>query len=194
MNDLNKPKRPSPYIGTKAQGVIPDIFIENSFSKDDERLWVPLSPGRWSRPLCLNISQGYWVHLTKVVGGGFLSRHKHPAPVHGFVIKGSWRYLEHDWVAKEGSYLFEPPGEIHTLVVDEDCEEMITLFHNSGALLYCDENGKTIGSTDVFDRVEAARKHFKNVGLGEDFVNQFIRWQKELLISYKLNILQLRIK
>jgi 2,4'-dihydroxyacetophenone dioxygenase len=194
MNDLNKPKTPSPYIGTKPQEVIPDIFIQDSFSKDDERLWLPLSPGRWSRTLWLNISQGYWVHLTKVVGGGFLSRHKHPAPVHGFVIKGSWRYLEHDWVAKEGSYLFEPPGEIHTLVVDEDCEEMITLFHNSGALLYCDENGKTIGSTDVFDRVEAARKHFKNVGLGEDFVNQFIRWQKELLISYKLNILQLRIK
>ena len=52
---------------------------------------------------------------------------------------------------------------------------MVTLFHDSGALLYCDENGKNMGSTDVFDRVEAARKHFKNVGLGEDFVNQFIR-------------------
>ena len=110
-----------------------------------------------------------------VIGGGFLSRHRHPAPVHGFVIKGSWRYLEHDWVAKEGSYLFEPPGEIHTLVVDQDCDEMITLFHNSGALLYCDENGKTINSTDVFDRVDAARKHFVKVGLGEDYVNQFIR-------------------
>ena len=123
--------------------------IEDSFSKKDNRLWVPLSPGRWSRPLCYNISQGYWVHLTKVIGGGFLSRHRHPAPVHGFVIKGSWRYLEHDWVAKEGSYLFEPPGEIHTLVVDEDCEEMITLFHNSGALIYCDKDGNTVGSTDV---------------------------------------------
>ena len=115
------------------------------------------------------------MHLTKVIGGGFLSRHKHPAPVHGFVIKGSWRYLEHNWVATEGSYLFEPPGEVHTLVVNDDCEEMITLFHNSGALIYCDENGKTIGSTDVFDRVDACRKHFIEVGLGKDFVNQFIR-------------------
>ena len=52
---------------------------------------------------------------------------------------------------------------------------MITLFHNSGALLYCDESGKTINSTDVFDRVDAARKHFVKVGLGEDYVNQFIR-------------------
>jgi len=166
MNDQSKPVIPKAYNGPKPQGIIPDIFIQDSFSKDDDRLWVPLSPGRWSRPLCFNISQGYWVHLTKVI---------HPAPVHGFVIKGSWRYLEHDWVAREGSYLFEPPGEIHTLVVDDDCDEMITLFHNSGALLYCDENGKTINSTDVFDRVKAAREHFVKVGLGEDYVNQFIR-------------------
>tara|TARA_B100000989_G_scaffold184349_1_gene138784 strand:- start:174 stop:701 length:528 start_codon:yes stop_codon:yes gene_type:complete len=164
-----------PYEEINLSTKISDIFIQDSFSKDDDRLWVPLSPGRWSRPLCYNISQGYWVHLTKVIGGGFLSRHKHPAPVHGFVIKGSWRYLEHDWVAKEGSYLFEPPGEIHTLVVDDNCDEMITLFHNSGALLYCDESGNTIGSTDVFDRIEAARKHFIEVGLGEKFIDQFIR-------------------
>jgi len=175
MDDFTKNIFPPPYSGPKTGNIIPDIFIEDSFSKDDDRLWVPLSPGRWSRPLCYNISQGYWVHLTKVIGGGFLSRHRHPAPVHGFVIKGSWRYLEHDWVAKEGSYLFEPPGEIHTLVVDEDCEEMITLFHNSGALIYCDEDGNTVGTTDVFDRIEAAKKHFIKVGLGEEYVNQFIR-------------------
>jgi len=113
--------------------------------------------------------------LTKVKGGGFLSRHRHPAPVHGFVIKGSWRYLEHDWVAGPGSYLFEPPGEIHTLVVDEDCDEMITLFHNTGALIYCDEDGVATGTTDVFDRIDACRKHFEDVGLGADYVENFIR-------------------
>ena len=52
---------------------------------------------------------------------------------------------------------------------------MITLFHNSGALLYCDEEGKSIGSTDVFDRVKAARDHYEEVGLGTDFVKRFIR-------------------
>ena len=52
---------------------------------------------------------------------------------------------------------------------------MVTLFHNSEALLYCDENGKNIGSTDVFDGVEATRKHFKNIRLIQDFANQFIR-------------------
>ena len=85
MNDFIKPTLPATYNGPKPQGAIPDIFVQDSFSKNDDRLWVPLSPGRWSRPLCFNISQGYWVHLTKVIGGGFLSRHRHPAPVHGFV-------------------------------------------------------------------------------------------------------------
>ena len=71
MDDIKKLNTPSAYNGPKPQGAIPDIFIQDSFSKDDERLWVPLAPGRWSRPLCFNISQGYWVHLTKVIGGGF---------------------------------------------------------------------------------------------------------------------------
>lgn len=171
----SKPAIPAPYTGPNVVGGLDEIFIQDAFADDDERLWVPLAPDRWSRPLCLNVSQGYWVHLTKVKGGGFLSRHRHPAPVHGFVIKGTWRYLEHDWVAGPGSYLFEPPGEIHTLVVDEDCDEMITLFHNTGAIIYCDENGKTTGTTDVFDRVEACRKHFIDVGLGADYVDNFIR-------------------
>tara|TARA_B100000780_G_scaffold64743_1_gene42433 strand:- start:2186 stop:2344 length:159 start_codon:yes stop_codon:yes gene_type:complete len=52
---------------------------------------------------------------------------------------------------------------------------MITLFYNSEALFHCDEKGKTLVSNNIFYRVEAARKHFKNVGLDKDFLNQFIR-------------------
>ena len=105
---------------------------------------------------------------------GVISRHRHPAPVHGFVINGTWRYLERDWVAIAGSYLYEPPGDVHTLIVDEG-NTMITLFFNTGALLYCDEEGKTTHSTDVFDRIQVARDHYENVGLGADFVKRFIR-------------------
>ena len=164
-------KKYSPLI---PQDMTDELFWRDGVTPDDERLWVPNGPGRWSRPLCLNVSQGYWVHITKVTKAGVVSRHRHPAPVHGFVIEGKWRYLERDWVATAGSYLYEPPGDVHTLVVDEG-DTMKTLFNNTGALLYCDENGKTIGSTDVFDRVKAARNHFEEVGLGTDFVKQFIR-------------------
>jgi hypothetical protein len=104
-----------------------------------------------------------------------LSRHRHPAPVHGYVIKGAWRYLEHDWVARAGMYVFEPPGEVHTLVVDDDVEEMITLFHVSGALVYYDEHDRPTSHDDVHTKIAMCHRHFVRVGLGEGFVEQFVR-------------------
>jgi 2,4'-dihydroxyacetophenone dioxygenase len=54
------------------------------------------------------------------------------------VFKGRWHYLEHLWWAEEGSYAFEPPGDIHTLEVPDDVEEMATMFHVTGAYIYVD--------------------------------------------------------
>ena len=83
---------------------------------DDERMWVPQANNVWFRPLCLNRSTGYWMNLLRVRRAGVLSRHRHPNAVHGLVLKGRWRYLEHDWIAEEGSYVFEPPAKpIHLL-------------------------------------------------------------------------------
>ena len=165
------PPRYSPLVPPDMQD---EIFWADGCAPEDERLWVPVGHGRWSRPLCFNVSQGYWVHLTKVTEAGVVSRHRHPAPVHGFVLEGRWRYLERDWVATAGSYLYEPPGDVHTLVVDPG-DSMVTLFHNTGALLYCDEDGQVTGTTDVFDRIAIARRHFEEVGLGADYVKRFIR-------------------
>lgn len=141
----------------------------------DERLWVPQAENVWFRPLLLNTVNGEWVNLLRVRRSGVLSRHRHPAPVHGYVIKGSWRYLEHDWVAREGTYVFEPPGELHTLVVDEGVEEMITFFHVCGALIYFDDRGRPVGHDDVHTKIAMCRRHFVEVGLGEKFVERFIR-------------------
>ena len=142
---------------------------------DDERLWVPQAENVWFRPLLLNTVNGEWVNLLRVRKSGVLSRHRHPAPVHGYVIKGSWRYLEHDWIAREGMYVFEPPGEIHTLVVDDGVEEMITLFHVSGALIYIDDAGRTCGWDDVHVKIDMCRRHFTQVGLGDNALQAFIR-------------------
>lgn len=141
---------------------------------DDERLWVPQAPNVWFRPLLLNRVTGEWVNLLRVRRAGMLSRHLHPAPVHGYVIKGSWRYLEHNWIARAGMYVFEPPGEIHTLVVD-DADEMITLFHVSATLIYFDDQMKPCGHDDVHTKIEMCRRHFDAVGLGASFVEQFVR-------------------
>ena len=142
---------------------------------DDERLWVPQAEKIWFRPLLLNTTNGEWVNLLRIAKGGVMNRHRHPAPVYGYVLKGQWSYLEHDWVAKPGMFVFEPPGEIHTLVVDENSDDMITLFHVFGALVYFDENDKPIQHDDVHTKIEMCRSHFEQVGLGADFVKQFIR-------------------
>jgi hypothetical protein len=110
---------------------------------------------------------------------GVLSRHIHPSWVTGYVIKGAWRYLEHDWVARAGAFVYEPPGEIHTLVVDEavgaEVTEMITLFNIHGAMVYVDEAGHPTGYEDVFTKLAMCRKHYADCGLGAGYVDTFVR-------------------
>ena len=142
---------------------------------DDERVWVPQAEAVWFRPLMLNTVQGQWCNLLRVRRAGILSRHLHPNPVHGFVLKGKWRYREHDWVADEGSYVFEPPGEIHTLLVPEEVPEMITFFNITGCMLYLDEHNRHVGYEDVFTKIDMCRRHYIEVGLGADYVDRFVR-------------------
>ena len=154
-------------------GIQPEIAMQAV--PDDERVWVPQAPGVWFRPLLLNTVTGSWCNLLRVRKAGVLSRHIHPSWVTGYVIRGAWRYLEHDWVATEGSYVFEPPGETHTLVVPEDVEEMITYFQVNGVMYYVNPWGKNLGYEDVFTKIDMCRAHFARVGLGNDYVNTFIR-------------------
>jgi quercetin dioxygenase-like cupin family protein len=149
--------------------VLPDVISE------DERLWVPTADKVWIRPLFLSVSQGYWITATRIRRSGIISKHSHTQAVHCHVLKGSWRYLEHDWVANEGSYVYEPPGGTHTLVVDEGVGEMITTFQVHGSMVYLDKDDSLQGYDDVFTRVEQCRRHFEAVGLGASYVENFIR-------------------
>jgi quercetin dioxygenase-like cupin family protein len=164
----------SPYRHSQPVDSPPELVIPNAIPTD-ERIWVPVEENVWFRPLLLSASRGYWMNLLRVRKSGVLSRHRHPQPVHGFVLKGEWRYLEHDWVATEGGYVYEAPGETHTLVVDAHVEEMITLFQVNGAMIYVDPDGGTVGYDDVFTRIEKCRTHYAGNGLGATYIDQFIR-------------------
>ena len=94
-----------PYRHPQPKESPPELVVPNAIPTD-ERVWVPVDV--WFRPLLLAVSRG----LKK---SGVLSRHRHPQPVHAFVLKDKWRCLEHDWVAREGSYAYDAPGETHTL-------------------------------------------------------------------------------
>jgi quercetin dioxygenase-like cupin family protein len=163
-----------PYRHPQPANSPPELVIPDAIPAD-ERVWVPLEENVWFRPLCLSVAHGYWTNLLRVRRAGVLSRHRHPMPVHGFVLKGEWRYLEHDWEATAGSYVFEPPGETHTLVVPDDVEEMITFFQVNGAMIYVDPEGRTTGYDDVFTRIDRCRRHYDACGLGAGYVDRFLR-------------------
>lgn len=158
-------------------GIAPDIFVGGALDLDggDPREWVPQAPDVSFRPLVLCASQGYYVNILRVRAAGVLSRHRHSGPVHAFTLRGTWRYLEHDWVAKAGDYAFEPAGETHTLVVPEGVMEMATLFHVTGGYTYVDPYGKALGYEDVFTKLDAARRHYEQAGLGAAYADRYVR-------------------
>jgi 2,4'-dihydroxyacetophenone dioxygenase len=153
--------------------VPPEIAV--SAMPEDDRVWVPQAADVYFRPLLLNTVTGQWCNLLKVTRSGIVSRHRHPSVVLGYVLKGEWKYHEHDWVASAGSFVYEPPGEIHTLAVPEHCDEMITFFNITGAMIYVDDAGTQIGYEDTFTKIQLCREHYAANGLGADFVDQFIR-------------------
>jgi 2,4'-dihydroxyacetophenone dioxygenase len=164
------------YRGEQPYGVPDDLIIPGVLNlDDDENLWVPQSQDVFFRPLLLSASQGFFVNILRVRRSGVLSRHRHAGPVHAITLKGRWHYLEHEWWAEAGGYSFEPPGDIHTLVVPDGIDEMVTLFHVTGAYIYVDPDGTPTGVEDVFTKIAHARQHYEAVGLGADYVNQFIR-------------------
>lgn len=106
--------------------------------------WVPQGSGNvWFKPLRICLEQNRWTNLLKVTKNGIVNRHRHLSEVEGWVIQGSWHYLEHDWTANAGDFVYEPLGDIHTLVADvaDEDQPMITLFSIHGDIEYVDEHG-----------------------------------------------------
>ncbi|KAF7551881.1 hypothetical protein G7Z17_g4722 [Cylindrodendrum hubeiense] len=175
-NNAQEDDSKAAYRGPPLPNVPDDVVVPGALDIEcDERLWVPQAPDVWFRPLLFSVSQGYFVNILRVRKSGILSRHRHAGPVHATVLRGRWHYLEHPWWATEGGYAFEPPGDIHTLEVPEDVKEMVTLFHVTGAYIYVDPDGNPVGIEDVFSKLQKARKHYEEVGLGASFADQFIR-------------------
>ena len=122
---------------------LPDQAIQS-----DELPWVPQGERVWFKPLRFDLTRGQWINVLKVTGEGRVNRHRHTgSQVLGYCLQGSWRYLERDWMARPGTLVYEPPGDIHTLVVD-GAEEMVTLFILEGSVQYLDDEDRLIHQDD----------------------------------------------
>src|SRR5262249_55964591 len=80
---------------------------------------------------------------------GVIGTHKHRGTVVMICLEGSARYLEYDWVAGPGDFIYETPGLIHTLVSDNPTG--VKLFGwLQGPLEFYDEHGSFVETTDVW--------------------------------------------
>jgi 2,4'-dihydroxyacetophenone dioxygenase len=90
-------------------------------------------------------STGRWMVKLRGPAGGNLGIHRHYGSVFALTLRGAWRYLEHDWVARTGDIVAETPGSVHTLVLQEESE---VFFIVEGALEYLDSQGGSLAHED----------------------------------------------
>lgn len=130
----------------------------------DSLPWVPQGDRVWFRPLRFDLANGRWVNVLRVSGGGRVNRHRHSGgQVLGYCLEGAWRYLERDWEARPGTFIYEPPGDIHTLVTGGS--GMTTLFLLEGVIQYLDDSDTVVAQDDVFTKLQRYLDYCRAEGL-----------------------------
>ncbi len=152
-------------------------FVTN-INVDDSSRWIPYAEGVWVQPCCFNVTTGGFSVMLKALPGAKLGIHYHVGTVRGYTLAGHWRYLEHDWIAKAGTFIYEPAGEAHTLVVTDDSPEpALILFIVEGGLIYLDKpaDGGFAAYEDGFTVLDFCRKYYRGAGLDPQQLDELIR-------------------
>jgi hypothetical protein len=116
----------------------------------DELPFVDIGDGAQLQLLQVDIEQGLWVIRSKFPPGYLVQTHKHTGAVYAFTLAGAWKYVEYPEINRAGSYLFEPAGSIHTLMVPDDVDGMTDVwFAIYGANLNLDDEGNVTSVIDA---------------------------------------------
>jgi hypothetical protein len=132
----------------------------------------------WLQPCSFNLSAGSLSLVLKALPGASLGIHYHVGSVHGYTLSGHWGYVEYDWTAKPGTFIYEPPGEAHTLVIRKDSPEpAIIFFMIEGGLVYLDKpvDGGFAAFEDAFTALEFFRAGYRTAGLDERDLDALVR-------------------
>ena len=107
-----------------------------------------LIPGMMLWPLFLDPDNGTWVLYARYAAGTTLAPHFHTGQVHFFTTRGTWGYKEYpEDPQTAGSYLYEPPGTVHTFSIPDDADEDVEGFMVvSGVNVSFDADGNYLGT------------------------------------------------
>jgi 2,4'-dihydroxyacetophenone dioxygenase len=99
-----------------------------------------------------DVEGGFFVVRIRFAPGVLLPPHKHTGAVHAYTLSGEWSYLEYadSPPNRAGSYLYEPPGSVHTLKVADHVEgDTDVFFVIEGAMLILDPAGNVVAVLDA---------------------------------------------
>ena len=105
--------------------VAPDAI--SSHLNQDDLPWAQWGEGVEAKMLRVSRETGTWVIINRFAPGTRIPTHHHDGAVHAYTLKGRWHYLEYDFVASPGSFIFEQAGSTHTLEALADSEEPVTI-------------------------------------------------------------------
>jgi len=115
----------------------------------DDAPWADTGTGVLLKVVRFDQLRGTWVILNKFKPGVLLQTHRHTGSVDAYTAVGRWHYLEYDFYATAGSYLFEPANSVHTLhVPDDNTEDTEVCFIIEGALLNLAPDGTVESYSD----------------------------------------------
>jgi hypothetical protein len=116
---------------------------------EKESPWVPFGDKAALRHLAFDVRRNSFANILWVKSNGVIGTHKHRGTVVMVCLEGSARYLEYDWVAHPGDFIYERPGLIHTLVSDDP--NGVKLFGwLEGPIEFYDDKGGFIECLDVW--------------------------------------------
>ena len=128
--------------------VAPDAI--SAHLNTDDLPWAVWDEGVEAKMLRVSRETGTWVIINRFAPGKRIPTHHHDGAVHAYTLKGRWHYLEYDFVASPGSFVFEQAGSTHTLEAMPDSEEPVEVFFViEGGLILYDDDGNYFGYTDA---------------------------------------------
>lgn len=124
-------------------GAMTTFDIPRAIHRAEQELpWVDIGEGSLMQVPHVDVEGGLWVVRNRFRPGYAVQTHKHTGEVFAFTLAGRWKYAEYPEVNTAGSYLFEPAGSVHTLVVPDDNDEVTDVwFAIRGANLNLDADG-----------------------------------------------------
>ncbi len=122
----------------------------------DDRPWIPTFYGE-QKYVRLNLTTGEWVLFARIESDQQVPYHKHHGGLNLYVLEGELNFVDEDWIAGPGTYVFEPPGNTHVELSEKG---VLMLVWSQGPLEFLNPDNTPVEVRDcVAWKAEIERYH-----------------------------------